>query len=115
MNTKTKYQLLRRSWSDLAFYANALANAKTKQERDATSLRVFCAIGEAKDAMPELRTLSEAVLSAKRQPLSNSEQERAVSMLFYRLVHAARPQPENELAYSDEARQILEKVRSFTP
>lgn len=51
---------LSRAWSELAYHANALANAKTKAERDAAALKVFTAIGDAKDALPELRTLSEA-------------------------------------------------------
>lgn len=56
---------LARAWSELAYHANVLANAKTKAERAAASLRVFSAIGDAKHALPELRTLQEARASAK--------------------------------------------------
>jgi hypothetical protein len=51
-------QLLRHM-AELAYRANVLANAKTRQERDAASLKVFCAIGNAKDEFPELRTLQD--------------------------------------------------------
>ena len=59
---------LRRAWSELSFHANILACAKSKQDRDRAALKVFCAIGDATDALPELRTLDQA---QRRVPQGN--------------------------------------------
>lgn len=57
---QAKIAALARHWGELAFHANVLANARTKAERDSAAMKVFCAIGEAKDTLPGLRTLAEA-------------------------------------------------------
>jgi hypothetical protein len=53
-------EALRRHWGELAYHANVLACAKSREERDAATSRVCTTIGNAKDQFPGLRTLEEA-------------------------------------------------------
>ncbi len=52
--------ILHHHWRELAHWANLLACAKDKRERELAAMKVFVAIGNAKDELPELRTLDEA-------------------------------------------------------
>jgi hypothetical protein len=73
---------LHRAWSELAYHANVLANARTKQERDAAALKVFTAIGDAKDAMPGLLTLEEARAALSAAPAPGKDQNAATALIL---------------------------------
>lgn len=62
-----RIERLARHWVELSYHANVLACARTKQERDIAARQVFSAIGDAKDDLPDLRTIGEisAALAAR--------------------------------------------------